>query len=74
MLTSVTSVTSITSVLAIGVTTGSAILALVVIGLLTGKELSVTYPDVDDRVKESLNAALVPVMFAFLVSVGYSVL
>jgi uncharacterized Tic20 family protein len=75
MLTSaVSSVTSITTMLAIGVTTGSALLCIVLIGLLTGKELSVTYPDVDAQVKDSLNAAILPVVFGFITLVVVQVL
>jgi len=65
---------STTTMLAIGVTTGTAILSVVLIGLLTVKELSVTYPSVDHRVKDSLNAALLPILFAFAMLVVVQVL
>lgn len=70
---SITTITSITTVLPVGVTVGSALLCFVLIGLLISKELSITYPSVDKRVKDSLNAAILPTLFAFLALVAIQV-
>lgn len=70
---SVSSITSITTMLAIGVTAASVLLSFVFIGLVGTKELAVTLPDVDDRVKDSLNAAILPVFFAFVTLVAMQV-
>lgn len=69
-----TMITSITTMLAIGVTVGSVLLSFVLIGLLISKELSITYPNVDERVKDSLNAAIIPTLFAFLLLVAIQTL
>lgn len=65
--TSATTITSVTTTLAIGVTTASAVLSILLVGLLVGKEVSVTHADIDCRVKDSLNAAIVPLAFGFVV-------
>ena len=52
-----------------GVTTASVLLSMAFVGLLISKEVSVTHDGVDTRVKDSLNAALVPLAFGFLVIV-----
>jgi len=71
---SVSSITSITTMLAIGVTAASVLLSFLFIGLVGTKELAVTLSDVDDRVKDSLNAAILPVLFAFMTLVVMQVL
>lgn len=67
---SVSSITSITTMFAIGVTAASALLCGVFIVLMVAKELSVSYQNVDQRVLDSLNAAILPIMFAFVTLVA----
>jgi hypothetical protein len=59
----------LTETLSIGVTTGSVVLSFVFVCILIAKEVSVTYPSVDEKVVDSLNALLVPLGFGFVVVV-----
>lgn len=62
---SASSVVSSTSMLVVGVTTGSLILSGVLILAFIAKEVSMSIPDVDDRLVDSANAAIFPLVFAF---------
>lgn len=65
MLTSVSS----TSMVVVGVTTGSLILTGVLILAFIVKEVSLSVPNIDDRLIDSINATLIPLLFAFTVIV-----
>lgn len=62
---SMASITSITSMLVVGLTTGSAILSVILVLTFVSKEVSLSVPNTDHRLLDSLNAALIPLVFAF---------
>lgn len=64
MLTSAVSLASANSLM-VGVTTGGAILSVVLVLTFVSKEVSLSVPNTDRQLVDSLNAALIPLVFAF---------